>query len=136
MGCDDDGVLLVLDVDAPGVALVSVGLASRGGQLKGDRVTIHDRSFPLVPTPQGYLPEGLVDLLADWDAAQLEWFCRRSVVLHVWLHGGRVYANYYIFDDAGSSLPNSSRRLGPRGQRDRLIASGHIHGGAGFNLQV
>ena len=58
-GVDNDGMNLVLDVDAPDVALVNVGVALRGNQLKGDRISVHDRRFPALPRRMAFCWKGL-----------------------------------------------------------------------------
>jgi hypothetical protein len=55
----EHNLLLVLDVDAPEVALLSVVLELRGRTLRGDRIEIHDRAFPREPTSDGFVMEGL-----------------------------------------------------------------------------
>lgn len=128
-GVDDDGMNLVLDVDAPDVALVNVGVALRGNQLKGDRISVHDRRFPASPTADGFLLEGSVEVLADRAATLLEFYWRRPVVLHEWLHRGRVYASCYIFEDSGERLVQMYRMdWAPAGQEAQLIAQGFVRG--------
>ncbi len=61
----DDTLLLILDVDAPDVALVSVGLELRGSTLRGDRISVHDLTFPSAPTRAGFEIMGPPNVLAD-----------------------------------------------------------------------
>ena len=55
---EPDRLLLILDVDAPALALVSVGLELRGQELRGDRISVHDWTFPDRPTPDGFVVQG------------------------------------------------------------------------------
>lgn len=129
IGRDHDGLSLVLDVDAPGLALVNVGLSLRGSELKGDRISVHHQSFPPTPTAQGFLVEGTPEQLADRGALLLEWFWSRPVVKHEWIHGWRIYAECYLFDDTGERLVEMYRSdLAPRGQEAQLIADGFVRG--------
>lgn len=128
-GVDEDGMNLVLDVDAPDVALANVGVALRGSLIKGDRISVHDRSFPASPTADGFLLEGATEELADRAATIFEHYWQRLVVLHEWLHRGRVYASCYIFEDSGERLVQMYRSdWAPAGQEERLIAQGFVHG--------
>lgn len=68
----EHNLLLVLDVDAPEVALVSVGLELRGKTLRGDRISIHDRAFPPEPTSDGFVMEGTAVELAARGVELLE----------------------------------------------------------------
>ncbi|TNM37294.1 hypothetical protein FHP29_15730 [Nocardioides albidus] len=125
----EDSLLLVLDVDAPDTALVSVGLELRRGRLQGDRISVHDRSFPTSPTVDGFLMEGAPDELAATGAALLERFANRPIVRHEWLHRGKVYADCYLFEDSGERLSQMYRGdWAPRGQERRLITEGFVHG--------
>jgi hypothetical protein len=122
-------LLLVLDVDAPEVALVSVGLELRGRTLRGDRISIHDRAFPLEPTSDGFIMEGSAVELAARGVELLERFANAPVVKHEWLHRGRVYAECYLFADSGERLAQMYRSdWAPLGQEDRLVAEGSVHG--------
>lgn len=122
-------LLLVLDVDAPDVALVSVGLELEDGKLRGDRISIHDRSFPPSPTSDGFVVEGSTVELAARGSEFLERFARRPIVRHQWVHRGRVYADCYLFEDTGERLAQMYRSdWAPRGQEDRLVAEGFVRG--------
>lgn len=126
----DDCLFLVLDVDAPELALVSVGLRLCGRSLQGDRISVHDRSFPPRPTRDGFLMEGSPDELAARGSQLLTWFAERPVVRHEWLRGARVYANCYLFEDSGERLAQMYRSdWAPPGQEARLIAEGFVRGG-------
>lgn len=125
----EDTLLLVLDVDAPDVALVSVGLLLRGDELQGDRISIHDRTFPPVPTRDAFVAKGSPGELADRGGALLKYFASRPVVRHEWLHRGKVYATCYLFEDSGERLAQMYRSdWAPRGQEARLVAEGFVHG--------
>ena len=125
----EDCLSLVLDVDAPGVALASVGLELRRRSLRGDRISVHDRSFPPSPTRDGFVVEGEPSELAARGSELLERFVLRPVVRHDWLHKGRVYADCYLFEDSGERLSQMYRSdWAPPGQEDRLIAQGFVHG--------
>ena len=130
--CADSGVdmlLLVLDVDAPDVALINVGLELRGNRLRGDRISVHDRTFPPSPTVDGFLVEGTADELASRGYALLHTYWRRPVVKHEWLHRGRVYAHCHILADTGERLSQMYRSdWAPRRQEARLVAAGFVRG--------
>jgi len=125
----EDTLLLVLDVDAPDVALVSVGLLVRGDELQGDRISIHHLNFPPAPTRDGFTVRGSPGELADRGGALFEYFASRPVVRHEWLHRGKVYATCYLFEDSGERLSQMYRSdWAPRGQETRLVAEGFVHG--------
>lgn len=127
---DDDRLLLVLDVDAVELALVNVGLELRGNQLRGDRISVHDRTFPETPTRDGFVLEGSPKELASRGFELLEAYDGRPIVRHEWLHRRRVYASCYLFEDTGERLAQMYRRdWAPRGQEAGLIAKGFVHGG-------
>lgn len=122
-------LLLVLDVDAPAAALVSVGLELCGTKLRGDRISVHDRSFPPSPTADGFVVEGPPNELAARGSGLLQWFANRPIVRHEWLHRRRVYADCYLFEDSGERLAQTYRSdWAPQGQEQRLIAEGFVHG--------
>ena len=124
-----DRLLLVLDVDAPDVALVNVGLELRGNELRGDRIRVHDRTFPDRPTPDGFLVKGPPRDLAARGAELLETIASRPMVRHEWLHRDRVYATCDVFADTGERLAQSYRSdLAPEGQEARLVGAGFVHG--------
>lgn len=125
----EDGLLFALDVDAPDLALVSVGLELRGNRLRGDRISIHDRTFPPSPTRDGFTLEGDANQLASRGCALLDAYVRRPVVRHEWLHRSRVYASRYLFEDSGEGLSQMYRSdLAPRGQEAQLVAQGFARG--------
>ncbi len=124
-----DRLLLALDVDAPDVALVNVGLELRGNELRGDRISPHDRTFPDHPTPHGFLVTGPPGDLAARGAGLLKTFASRPMVRHEWLHRDRVYATCYLFADTGERLAQSYESdLAPQGQEARLVEAGFVHG--------
>lgn len=124
-----DRLVLALDVDAPGVALVSVGLELRGDRLRGDRLGVHDRSFPPGPTPDGLVAVGEPDVLAARGAELLERVAGRAVVRHEWIHEGRVYAHCYLFEHSGERLAQMFRGdWAPPGRAESLAAEGHVRG--------
>ena len=126
---EPDRLLLILDVDAPDLALVSVGLELRGQELRGDRISIHDWTFPDRLTPDGFVVQGPPADLAARGAGLLESFASRPVVRHEWLHRGRVYAACYLFADTGDRLAQSYEGgLAPSGQERRLSDAGFVHG--------
>ncbi|MGQ0843669.1 MAG: hypothetical protein ACT4QF_06000 [Sporichthyaceae bacterium] len=124
-----DSLLLVLDVDAPEVALVNVGLELRASELRGDRISVHDRSFPPNPTRDGFVVAGHPTELTERGSEFLESFARRPIVRHEWLHRGRVYAECYLFEESGERLAQMYRSdWAPPNQEARLIAEGFVHG--------
>lgn len=126
---DDDKLLLVLDVDAPEVALANVGLELRGNQLRGDRISVHDRAFPPAPTGDGFVLEGDPGDLAARGARLLDYYVRRPVVKYEWLHRRRVYATSHLFEDTGERLADMYRSdWAPPGQQAELIAKGFVQG--------
>ncbi len=126
---EPDRLLLSLDVDAPDLALVNVGLELRGNELRGDRISPHDRTFPEQPTPDAILVRGSLGALAAHGARLLETIASRPMVRHEWLHRGRVYATCYLLADTGERLAQSYEGgLAPRGQERRLIRAGFVHG--------
>lgn len=120
---------LVLDVHAPDIALISVGLELRGRTLRGDRISVHDRSFPPSPTSDGFVVAGEPSELAARGADLLQGFALRPVVRHEWLHEGRVFASCYILEDSGERLAQMFRSdWAPPGEEERLIAEGFVFG--------
>lgn len=109
VGVDNGRLQLCLDVDAPEVALVTVGLDLGSGDLRGDRISIHDRTFPETPTRNGFHIHGSPAELADRAAELLEFYANRPVVRHEWLHRGRVYADCLLFEDTGERLSQMYR---------------------------
>lgn len=127
---DEDRLLLALDVDAPDLALVNVGLELRANRLRGDRISVHDRTFPATPTRDGFVLEGSPTQLAARGYELFDSFVRRPVVRHEWLHKGRVYAECYLFEDTGERLAQMYRSdWAPRRQEARLIKKGFVRGG-------
>ncbi|TDE92539.1 hypothetical protein EXU48_13400 [Occultella glacieicola] len=130
-GFGDDALLVALDVDAPEVALVNVGLELRGNQLRGDRISVHDRSsFPPTPTRDGFVLEGDPRELAARGCELLTTYARRPVVLHEWLHRRKVYATCHLFEDTGERLAQMYRGdWAPRGLEAKLVAKGFVNDG-------
>lgn len=129
-GAAAEPLLLVLDVDAPDLALVSVGVRFDGDEMEGDRISVHDWTFPPSPTADGFRIAGSPSELAARTAALFERFASRPIVKHEWLHNGRVYAHCYLFDDTGERLAQMYRSdWAPRGQEARLVAAGFVYGG-------
>lgn len=128
-GAATEPLLLVLDVNAPGLVLVSVGLRIIAHEVHGDRISVHDWSFPPSPTADGFRATGDPAELAQRSADLLELFASRPVVQHEWLHRGRVYAQCYLFDGSGERLAQMYRSdWAPRGQQARLVAAGFVSG--------
>jgi hypothetical protein len=128
-GAATDPLLLVLDVGAPGLVLASVGLRFDGDDLVGDRISVHDWTFPPTPTAAGFRAAGNPAELAQHGADLLERFARRPIVRHEWLYRGRVYAHCYVFDDTGEGLAQMYRGdWAPLGQEARLIDAGFVRG--------
>ncbi|WP_405057631.1 hypothetical protein OG474_33555 [Kribbella sp. NBC_01505] len=126
---DDDGLLVGLDIDAPDVALITVGLELTGNRLRGDRISIHDRTFPPTPTPDGFVLEGAPSDLAARGWELLDTYNRRPIVKHEWLHRRRVYASCYLFEDTGERLSDMYRGdWAPRRQEAELRAKGFVRG--------
>lgn len=126
---DVDMLFVVLDLDAPDVALVNVGLELLGNRLRGDRISVHDRAFPPAPTADGFVVEGPPRLLALRACALFDTYWGRPVAKHEWLHRGRVYANCHVFEDTGERLSQMYRSdWAPRGQEARLVAEGFAQG--------
>lgn len=126
---DDDRLLLALDIDAPDVALVNVGLELSGNRLRGDRISVHDRTFPPTPTRDGFVLEGTPTDLAARGCELLDSYVRRPVVRYEWLHRRRVYATCHLFEDTGERLADMYRSdWAPRRQEAELIAKGFVHG--------
>ncbi|MFV0461137.1 MAG: hypothetical protein ACK5MT_20480 [Actinomycetales bacterium] len=125
----EDELTVVLDVDAPEVALANVGLKLTRSDLIGDRISVHDRSFPPSPTADGFRVTGTPAAMAEHGAALLKRYADRPVVRHEWLHRGRVYADCYLFQDTGERLAQMYRSdWAPRGQEARLKAAGFERG--------
>lgn len=128
--CGDDRLLLALDIDAPDLALVNVGLELSGNRLRGDRISIHDRTFPPTPTRDGFNLEGTPAELADRGYELLDTYVRRPVARYEWLHRGRVYATCHLFEDTGERLAQMYRSdWAPQGEEAKLAANGFVRGG-------
>ncbi len=126
----DGGALIVgLHVDAPGLALITAGVHLDGDRIRGDSLDHQDYGLPDRPTSLAIdvtgSPADLAASVADWFDAIL----RRPIVRYEWLHVGRAYANRYLFADTGEGLSQMyNRMLAPPGQREQLIAAGHVQG--------
>jgi hypothetical protein len=118
-----------LDIDAPDVALLTVGVYFDGGRIRGDRVDIQTYELPDQPTSMAIDATGTPDDLA---ARTFDWFdaiLRRPIVRYEWRHAGQVYANRYLFADTREPLSQLYRDdFAPPGQREQLIAAGHVRG--------
>jgi hypothetical protein len=118
-----------IDVDAPGLALVTAGVHLDGDRIRGDRLHLEDLALPDHPTSLAIdvtgPPAHLAAAVAEWFAAIL---CR-PIVRYEWLHAGRVYASRYLFADTGEGLSEMyNRPLAPPGQHQKLISAGQFHG--------
>jgi hypothetical protein len=126
----EDGALIVgLDVDAPEVALLTVGMHLAGNRIRGDRLDHQLFTLPDPPTSLAIEATGSAADLAVHAAGWLGSILRRPIVRYEWQHSGRVYASRYLFADTGEGLVETyDRRLAPPGQREQLIAAGHSRG--------
>jgi hypothetical protein len=127
----DDGSALIIGihVDAPGQALLSAGVHLVGDRIRGDSLDHQHCGLPDRPTSLAIevtgSPGDLAASAADWFDAIL----RRPIVRWEWLHAGQVYACRYLFADTGEGLSQMyNRLLAPPGQREQLIAAGHVQG--------
>jgi hypothetical protein len=126
-----DGPLIVgLHVDAPEVALLTIGVHLSGGRVRGDRLHNQLNTLPDQPTSLALEVTGLP---ADLAAHSADWFdsilCRPIVRYEWMLHSGQVYASRYAFADTGEGLVEMYNHvLAPTGQRDKLIAAGFSRG--------
>ena len=126
---DNGRLLLAVDIDAPDVALVSVGLELVGDRLRGDRISVHDRTYPVVPTGDGFATEGAPAHLAARAWKLIDAYDRRPIIRYEWLHRRRVYATSHVFEDTGERLADMYRSdWAPRGQERKLAAHGFVHG--------
>jgi hypothetical protein len=126
----DEGALIVgLCVDAPKVALLTIGVHLEHGRIRGDRLDHQDFMLPEQPTS---LALDVTGPPADLAAHTADWFdsiLRRPIVRYEWLRSGQVYAFRYLFVDTGEGLAEMYNRvLAPPEQRERLIAAGYSRG--------
>jgi hypothetical protein len=119
----DDGPLIVaLHVDAPRLALLTIGAHLEDGRIRGDRMDHQSNELPERPTSLALdvtgPPADLAAHTADW----LDSILRRPIVRHEWLHSGQVYASEHLFADNGEAVTglNYSKVLAPPGQWDQL----------------
>jgi hypothetical protein len=124
-------LIACLDIDAPqeNFVLLTVGVHLEDHRLRGDRIHNQDFTLPEVPTSLAMeasgSPEDLAERAADW----FEAIIGHPVVRYEWLHAGQIYASREFFPDTGEGLSQMyNRALAPPGQRDRLMASGHVSG--------
>jgi hypothetical protein len=134
----DGGALIVgIDVDAPGHALVTAGVHLAGERVRGDRLDhqdfgLPDRSTRLAIDVTGS-PADLAASVAGWFDAIL----RRPILRYEWLHAGRVYASRYLFGDTGEGLSQMyNRRLAPPGQHQQLIAARQLQGKGWIDIRA
>jgi hypothetical protein len=126
----DEGALVVgLHVDAPEVALITLGVHLDGHRIRGDRLDHQSYALPDRPTSLALdvtgNPTDLAARTADWfDAVLL-----RPIVRYEWLHSGHLFASRYLFADTQEGLSQMyNHALAPPGQREELIAGGHSTG--------
>jgi hypothetical protein len=129
-GWSEPGPLLVgLHIDAPEVALLTVGVRVNSDHLHGDRLDHQSYVFPDTPSSLAIDSDGSPDALAATAVTWFETLLGRPIVRQEWLHDGRVYAQRYVFADTGEPLVQSYRRdLAPMGQTEQLIRDGHVFG--------
>lgn len=126
----DTGALIVgLHVDAPEVALITLGAHLEGDRIHGDGLDHQSYTLPGRPTSLALEatgpPADLAARIADWfDTVLL-----RPIVRYEWLHAGQVFASRYLFADTLEGLSQMyNEKLAPPGQREELIARGHSTG--------
>lgn len=126
----DEGALIVgLDVDAPEVALITLGVHLDGDRIRGDGLDHQSYTLPGRPTSLALdvtgAPADLAARTADWfDAVLL-----RPIVRCEWLYSGQVFASRYLFTDTLEGLSQMyNHLLAPPGQREELIAGGYSFG--------
>jgi hypothetical protein len=124
------GALLVgLHIDAPEIALLTVGVRVSDGDLHGDRMDHQSYTFPVTPTDMAIDSTGSPVELAAATATWFDGLLRRPIVREEWVRRRRVYATRYVLADTGEPLSQSyNRDLAPRGQADQLIRDGHVFG--------
>jgi hypothetical protein len=132
---NDDGPLIVsLHVDAPEVALLTVGVHRHGDRIRGDLLDDQLHTLPGRPTSLALEAAGSPADLAARTAAWFDLILRRPIVRHEWLHSGQVYAHLYLFADTREGLAQMyDRTLAPPGQREALIAAGYVRGRGWIN---
>lgn len=126
----DEGALIVgLHVDAPEVALITLGAHLDGDRIRGDGLdhqsyTLPDRATSLTLDATGP-PADLAARTADWfDTVLL-----RPIVRYEWLHAGQVFASRYLFADTLEGLCQMYNDvLAPPGQGEELVVGGFSTG--------
>lgn len=109
-------------------------LITLGAHLDGTKVTcdkVHNQLalLPDEPTEMGMSASGTPEELAERAADWFEALAKRPVLLHEWVFQERVYAFVYLFADSTRYLTAMYREdWAPPGQRERLIAEGHVFG--------
>lgn len=127
-GSESGALLVVLDIDAPNLVLLTVGVRLRAGSLHGDRLDLQSFVFPHAPSSLAVDASGPPDALAAVAAGWFDTLLHRPIVHQEWLHDRRVYAQRYVFADTGEPLVQSyDRRFAPPGQPEQLISEGHVH---------
>ncbi|NUW36996.1 hypothetical protein HTZ77_37180 [Nonomuraea sp. SMC257] len=131
-------LIAILDVTPPrkNLLLFTVGVHVKDGRLRADRLLNQEYCLPEPPTSFAMsvsgTPSGLANQAAHWFLSAMN----RPVVRHEWTRWGAVYAYRYLFPDTGEGLFQSYRSLlAPRGQKDRLIAAGHVRGGGWIQVE-
>ena len=126
-----DLIVATLDIgdDGRNRGLLDAGVHFDGFTIRCDEVHNQLFTLPDTPTPLSRVASGAPEELAERAADWFEWVWDRPVELHQWLHQGDVYATAYLITDPKMYLSYSYRDdQAPPGQRDRLIAEGHVHG--------
>jgi len=125
----NEPLFVAVDIDAPDVALLTIGVYFDGGRIRGDQVDIQTYELPDLPTDMAIDVTGNPGDLA---ARTVDWFdaiLRRPIVRYEWLYSGQVYASRHLFADTGEGLSQMYRDdLAPPGQGEQLIAAGHVRG--------
>jgi hypothetical protein len=126
----DEGPLVVgLHVDAPKVALLTIGVHLDGDRIRGDRLDHQSNMLPDQPTSLALDVTGPPAELAAHTAGWFDSIVRRPIVRDEWLHSGRVYASRYLFAGTSEGLAEMYNRLiAPPGQPEQLIAAGYFRG--------
>ncbi|MGW7538408.1 hypothetical protein [Amycolatopsis sp. NPDC054798] len=120
-----------LDLTDPAsrLVLLTVGVHLDGRTLRGDEVHNQLFTLPDEPTSLAFTATGDPDELAVRAANWFENLLRRPVVRYEWRHRRKVYAHADLFADTSDLLGSMyNRKLCPRGQLERLAATGHLRG--------
>jgi hypothetical protein len=129
-GPGDEGSLIVgLHIDAPRVALLTIGVHLDRHRIRGDRLHHQLNTLPDQPTSLALVATGPPADLAAHTAGWFDSILRRPIVRFEWLRSGQVYASRYLFADTAEGLTEMYNRvLAPPGQREQLIAAGYGRG--------